>query len=322
MKLGIFLDARNPPPWQRPWPDHYRRLVELVGRAEQLGADAAWMTEHHRFEDGYLSQPLTLAAGLATCTSRIRLGTAIVLAALRHPAHLAEEAALVDLLSGGRVELGMGAGYVKADYAAFGVDLDRRFELTDSAFAEVRRLLDGGIVTPPAIQRPFPLWLGYQGPKGARRAGRLGAGLLTLNPASLAPYREGLVEGGYDPGSARMGGVVDLIVADDPEATLERVLPHYAYQLNSYRLAGGGSELSMERIRGKVEGTTVLGLSVQAPQDAIATIRARTDGLPVEHVYLWASVAGMPDDVVDRHLELAFTQVRPALVGPEVPDAG
>src|SRR5690625_3908259 len=103
MRLGVFLDLRNPPAWRRSWADHYAQTVERVVECERLGAGAVWATEHHFFDDGYLPQPLVLLAGLATRTERMRLGTAIVLAALRHPQHLAEEAALVDLLSGGRL---------------------------------------------------------------------------------------------------------------------------------------------------------------------------------------------------------------------------
>src|SRR5690606_34097820 len=87
---------------------------------------------------------------------------------------------------------------------------------------------------PPPIQTKVPIWLGYQGPQGARRAGRLGAGLLSLRGELLEPYREGLVEAGHDPALARMGGVLELIVADDPERTAAEIAPHYAHQLRTY----------------------------------------------------------------------------------------
>ena len=317
MNVGIFLDLRNPAGWSRPWAEHYQRAVELVVEAERLGADAVWLSEHHLFDDGYLPQPLTFAAALATRTQRLRIGTAIVVAPLRHPLHLAEEAAIVDVLSGGRLELGLGAGYAANEYAAFSADVTRRFSTTDAVASEVRRLLDGGAVTPPPLQRPFPIWLGYQGPQGARRAGRLGFGLLSLSPASLDPYREGLAEGGHDPARARLGGVVNIVVADDPAAASERLVPFYAHQTNTYRRAHGDGqtiESTVEELRSALVAKGALpGLAVLTPADAIAAIRARTDGLPVEHVYFWASIAGMPDDLVQRHVELLLREVRPAL---------
>ena len=69
MDVGIYLDGRNPPQWARPWPEHYARTLELVERAEALGAASVWLSEHHFFEDGYLPQPLTFAAAIAARTS-------------------------------------------------------------------------------------------------------------------------------------------------------------------------------------------------------------------------------------------------------------
>ena len=321
MKLGLYFDLRNPAPWARPWPEVYGRALDLVVEAERLGAASVWFSEHHLFSDGYLPQPLTFAAAAAARTTRMRIGTAVLLAALRPAALVAEEAAVIDQISGGRLELGIGAGYSVPEYELYNADITKRYGLTDAAVAEIRRLLDDGIVTPPAAQNPFPIWLGYQGPQGAKRAGRLGVGLLSLDRALLDPYREGLVEGGYDPATARTGGMLDIIVADDPEAAFERILPHYAHQLNSYRaaaVAGSGrdapKEITVDKLRsGAAQKGQIPGLRVLTPSDAVNAIREATDGSPVEHVYLWASVAGMPDDLVERHVELTCTQVAPNL---------
>ena len=321
MKLGLYFDLRNPAPWARPWPEVYGRALDLVVEAERLGAASVWFSEHHLFADGYLPQPLTFAAAAAARTSKVRIGTAVLVAAMRPAVLVAEEAAVIDQLSGGRLELGIGAGYSAPEYELYGTDITKRYGLTDAAVSEIRRLLDDGIVTPPAAQNPFPIWLGYQGPQGAGRAGRLGVGLLSLDRALLEPYREGLIEGGHDPAIARTGGMLDIIVADDPEAAFERILPHYAHQLNSYRaaaVAGSGREapreITVEKLRGgAAQKGQIPGLRVLTPADAVTAIREATDGAPVEHVYLWASVAGMPDDLVDRHVELTCTQVAPHL---------
>ncbi len=78
MKLGLFFDLRNPEPWARPWPDLYARNLELVERAEQGGLGSVWFTEHHRFADGYLPQPLTFLAAVAARTRTITIGTAVM----------------------------------------------------------------------------------------------------------------------------------------------------------------------------------------------------------------------------------------------------
>ncbi len=319
--VGIYVDLRNPAPWRRPWAGHYERTLELISEAEALGAGSVWLSEHHGFDDGYLPQPLTFAAAVAARTREIRIGTAVVLAPLRDARHVAEEAAVVDVVSDGRLELGLGAGYSVPEFDAFGAPFAQRYTRTDQMIVDVRDALDHDGVTPPPVQRPFPLWLGYQGPKGARRAGRLGVGLLRLDRALLEPYVEGLREGGHDPATARVAGVVDVVVADDPDAARERILPHYAHQLNTYRraaVAGTGrpppKDVTVEKLRAGADARGVMpGLAVVDPDTALDVLRERIEGLPVHHVYCWASIAGMDDDLVDRHLELLLTRVAPAL---------
>jgi alkanesulfonate monooxygenase SsuD/methylene tetrahydromethanopterin reductase-like flavin-dependent oxidoreductase (luciferase family) len=319
MRIGLYFDFRNPEPWRRPWQDHYARTLEWVDEAERLGIDSIWVTEHHFFDDGYLPQPLTMAAAIAARTDRVRIGTAVVLAPLRSAVQIAEEAAIVDLISGGRLVLGLGAGYVKPEFEAYGADLAQRFDTTDARIVEVRRLLDEGGVTPPPVQRPFPIWAGYLGPIGARRAGRLGVGLLSPNPKLLEPYQQGLKEGGHDPGLARMGGVLSLMAADDPEQAFERVLPHLAHQLNSYRRANATTsgkqprDLTPDDLRGGAGSGPLRPLQVLTAAGVAQQIRELTAGLHVEEVYLWASIAGMPDDLVQRNIELVSTEVRAAL---------
>lgn len=314
------MDLRNPPGWRRPWAEHYATALELVAEAERLGAESVWASEHHFFDDGYLTQPLTFLAAVAARTTRVRLGTAVVLGALRHPRHLAEEAAIVDLVSGGRLELGIGAGYRRREYEAFDADITRRMTLTDRATATVRDLLWGGELLPPPVQQRLPIWLGYQGPQGARRAGRLGVGLLSIKPELLSPYTEGLAEAGHDPTAARMGGVVDLVVADDPERTAAEIAPYYAHQRDSYARThvedGDGPPpppSDPELLIAEMLRPDSPRLRVCSVDDAVTLLRARTVGLPVEHVYLWGSIAGMPDHVVERHVELAFGRVGPQL---------
>ena len=317
MRIGIYLDLRNPPEWRRPWPDFYRQSLDLAVQAEEWGADSVWLSEHHFFEDGYLPQPLTFAAAVAARTRRIRIGTAVVLAPLRQALQIAEEAAVVDQISNGRLDLGLGAGYARDEFEAFGADLSLRFTTTDRRVREVRELLEGGKVTPPPVQSPLPIWLGYNGSQGARRAGRLGCGLLSINPASVAPYTEGLAEGGHPPTQARMAGVVWMVVADDPDDAYERILPHRAWQLNTYqaaRVAGTGktpSPLTVEMLREqRITSGIIPPLKVLTPEDAIEYLRSRAEGMPMTEGYCWASIAGMPDDLAHRHAELLCTTVR------------
>lgn len=318
MRIGIYLDLRNPPAWRRPWVDHYRQSLDLVAEADRLGIDSVWFSEHHFFEDGYLSQPLTFAAAAAARTTRARIGTAVLVAPLRPAAQIAEDAAIVDLISGGRLDLGLGAGYRLPEFAAYGADVSRRIATTEDRVREVRRLLDGGAMTPPPAQASIPIWVGYGGPKGARRAGLVGEGLLSIDPRLAQPYREGLAEGGHDPSRAGMAGLVNVVVADDPERAWARLVPFFTYQLETYgRYAVEGTGLEAPPVPA-LERTAVppdeLGVfpnvSVLSPDETIGLLRRRAEAMPVVDAFFWASFAGMPDDLTERHVELLSTVVR------------
>jgi hypothetical protein len=145
-------------------------------------------------------------------------------------------------------------------------------------------------------------------------------GLLSLDRSLVEPYRAGLAESGHDWSYARMGGLVEIIVADDPEQAAERLLPHWLHQQNTYRALRrkpDGSPLSpiqLDRARETLQQTGRLGsLQVLDTDGAIAEMRERLSGLPAEYAYAWMSLADMPDDLTERHLELWCGPVRQAL---------
>lgn len=332
MRVGIYTDMRNPAPWRRPWASLYAATLERIAEAERMGLDSAWVSEHHLFEDGYLPQPLLLAAAIAQRTRRMRIGTAVLLAPLRPALQIAEEAAVVDLLSAGRLELGLGAGYRVPEFAAYGADVKQRFPLLERRTAEVLELWSQGTCTPPPVQEPPPVWLGVMGPRGAGIAGRLGVGLLWMARNLHDAYLDGLAEGGHSPGRARMGGLVNLIVADDPEAAWPAIAPHIAYQRASYETAaqegrdgdGAPAVRAFPAHTAATEEMIAQGpslperrlssrMQVMSADDAIAVVREHIAGLPVSDIFFWMSVAGMPDDLVERHLALLASRVAPAL---------
>jgi alkanesulfonate monooxygenase SsuD/methylene tetrahydromethanopterin reductase-like flavin-dependent oxidoreductase (luciferase family) len=193
MELGLFFDLRNPPGWQVDNTRLYRFTLEVIEEAERLGVHSIWVSEHHLFEDGYLPQPLTFLAAAAARTNKIRLGTAILLSAFRSAAQIAEEAAIVDIISGGRLEIGLGAGYRVPEFALFNADFESRFKTNDQRARELRKLWAEKKITPMPVQPRLPLWMGYQTNIGARRAGRLGERLLCPNAALWPSYRDGLM---------------------------------------------------------------------------------------------------------------------------------
>jgi alkanesulfonate monooxygenase SsuD/methylene tetrahydromethanopterin reductase-like flavin-dependent oxidoreductase (luciferase family) len=324
MDVGLYFDLRNPPAWRRPWQRTYGFALEMAEEAERLGADSVWLSEHHLFEDGYLPQPLTMAAAVAARTRRVRIGTAVLIAGVRHPVHIAEEAAVVDAISGGRLDLGLGAGYRVPEFELFGADFGSRYLAVDNSVRAIRQMWARGELTPPPTQERMPIWLGYQGPAGARRAGQLGEYLLSLNHSSLEPYLEGLRAGGHDASVARMGGFLNVFTTEDPERDWAVTAVHHQYQWDSYYRYSveGTDEAHRFRFPATVEpeasraGGLAPGygnLLYGTPEDNAAKVLERVAGLPVETIFFWVSLAGMPEDLVARHVEAVCTRLRPLL---------
>lgn len=330
MNVGIFMDMRNPSEWERPWTDFYPAALDFIQEAELLGIDSVWLTEHHFFDDGYLPQPLTFAAAIAARTRTMRIGTAILIAPIRSALEIAEQAALVDLISGGRLELGLGAGYRVPEFEAFGEDINRRYSLLEDRAQAVRALWEEGGFTPRPLQEHAPLWIGGHGPRGARLAGHLGAGLLSFSAAVQEPYAAALHEAGHDPETARLSSLANMIVSDDPDAAWPLIAPHLAYQWSSYARYGAerqggrkgqvatplaelGPSVDPRTLRSPGPDMTQPNFDVVTPDEAVRRIRAWLGDLPVSTVYFWATIAGMPDKLAARHIELLGTVVAPSL---------
>lgn len=320
MQVGLYFDLRNPARWQQDSARLHAFTLELCEEADRLGIDSLWFTEHHKFDDGYLSQPLTFAAAVAARTTRTRIGTAVLVAPLHHPAKLAEEAALVDLISGGRLDLGLGAGYRVPEYELYGASMERRYGQTDERVRELRKLWEKGGVTPVPVQDPIPIWMGYLGPQGAGRAGRLGAGLLTANSQMWPHYRDALVIAGHDPSLGRMAGGIQGLVSEDPDRDWPWVAEHLEYQVNSYRrhgVEGTGRPtprpVDPDRIRANSPQSSLDYFFLETPEAMAHKVSEYTSGAPVETVYFWASLGGMSEEAAVRHVHLVCSKLAPLL---------
>jgi alkanesulfonate monooxygenase SsuD/methylene tetrahydromethanopterin reductase-like flavin-dependent oxidoreductase (luciferase family) len=315
----VYFDLRDPAPWRVGWDHVHGRALESAEEAERLGLRSVWLSEHHLFDDGYLPQPLVFAAAVAARTHAIRIGTAVLLAPLRPAVDIAEQAAVVDRISAGRLELGLGAGYRVPEYEAFGVDPDDRFRLLEDRVREVRALWDARTVTPTPHQERPPIWVGAHGPRGARLAGRAGAGLLSLNTELWAPYLEARAAAGFDVTGTCASGPLSVLLSDDPERTRAQVRPFAEHQWRTYdayaREGAPGRPLTRlfaRRAPGAPPPVQVLTVAAAA-----ARLRDLAAVMPIDHVFVWERIAGMPDAIAARHVELLATELAPALVGPE-----
>ena len=209
-----------------PFDVYYRQLLEEIVLAEELGFTCWWFTEHHLIPyGGPIPDPAVFIAAAAARTSRIRFGCSVSVLPLHHPIQVAEDYAMVDVLSGGRLEFGMGVGNNPFEYGIFGVPLEEGRERYEEAVEIIlkvwanERVSDAGkfwqfedvSVYPRPVQRPHPpLWVAGLSEGSLGFAGRLGRNIMIVAhprpPEEVRPgvdaWRAGLEEGGPDPSSA------------------------------------------------------------------------------------------------------------------------
>src|SRR6266545_3139046 len=140
--IGLFT-AQVPPDSPRTFVQEYREIVDLARLAETLGFESAWVSEHHGSGDGYMPSLLPTLAAFAAATEHIKLGTGVVLTPFHHPLRLAEDAAMVDLISGGRLILGLGLGWREEEFRMFGVPLSERVRRTVETIEILRQAWTG-----------------------------------------------------------------------------------------------------------------------------------------------------------------------------------
>jgi hypothetical protein len=243
MELVISYDMRAPS-FGASARELYAAALDQVQWADELGFDIVGLGEHHASPDGYNPSPLVLASAMGARTRQIRLRTSVLLAPLYDPIKLAEDAAVTQLATGGRLILGIGGGYRPAEFEMFGRSLDERWRAIGETIELLRRAWTGEPftwkgrrchVTPPPDPLP-PILLGGGSAAAARRAAHIADGWFPpLEPRLWTPYREEcLALGKPDPGEYPRQGPIFLWISEEPEKDWERLLPHALHQLRSY----------------------------------------------------------------------------------------
>lgn len=222
----------------------YDDVLRLVRLADRLGFSTAWFAEHHAHAHaGHMPAPLLLALHAAGRTERIRAGTSVLCLNLHHPVEIAESVAVADVLSGGRLEIGLGSGSTPPEARAYGVDLSDR-EARHDRFVEALDVLELAwsgepvrhrgrhflVESDPILPRPSPdlrarVWIAATSVESAELAGRRGYNLMLprertrgyLNPI-VARYREARSAAGLAPDSGRVSAGMALYVGETDDA--------------------------------------------------------------------------------------------------------
>lgn len=332
LTFGYLYDFRNPERWRRSWGDLYAETLEFITWSEGIGFEGAWVPEHHGSEDGYAPSPLVALAAIAARTTTIKLGSGIALAPLYHPVRFAEDCAVLDILSNGRLEMGLAVGYRRREAEAYGVDFSTRGRRTDEFLEIVTRLWAGETVTfegkhfalknasiaPTPTRGRIPLYIGGFNERAIERTAKYGDGYFG-NPEVVDLYLDKLRAHGKDPDSARVRiqGLF-VLVAQDPEKAMHELGPYFHYVNNVYgqwlnedrASTGFGDKALLKPMTLDAFKTSGI-LRVLTPDEAIAMFNDMLEKAPVEH-FMMMMPPGLPPAKFTEYAEVFANEVIPA----------
>jgi alkanesulfonate monooxygenase SsuD/methylene tetrahydromethanopterin reductase-like flavin-dependent oxidoreductase (luciferase family) len=321
----LRLDMRAPG-FSRATPGElYAAALDMAAWADERGFEAVALAEHHGVEDGYLPSPLCLAGAIAGRTRRIRVAVIALLLPLYDPVRLAEDLAVLDLASGGRVGVTAGLGYRKVEYDMLGIDWPGRGRVMDEKLAVLLAALRGEAcewrgrrieVHPRPGSRPHPfLSVGGTGRNAARRAVRFD---LPFQPSVQSEevfdfYRRECAAHGRNAALIPPGSGESIWVSEDPERSWHEIghhLLHHAASYAGWQDSGAGSVANTDAssIAALRAGGKYLVLT---PEECIAHASAR----PHESLVHFPLCGGTPPELGWRSLELYADRVLPALAG-------
>ncbi len=349
MKFGLFYQL--PCIAEQSEPARYQETIEQILLADQLGFDVAWLAELHFFRNfSIMPSPLMVAVAVAQRTRRIRLGTAVTLLPFHHPLRAAEEAATADLLTGGRLEYGVGRGTIAVHFQGFGMARDEsreRFEealeMIVRAWTEERVTYKGRFyqvadiaVEPRPLQKPHPpIRIAANSPETAEFAGRKGYDVLVASPINPVPgfyehiraYRAALKTGARP---EHLGDVAALFFVCPQtsraaaRAEAEQSLLHYFRTIGEQALLGGrgqyeGSYAYLEQVRARAAAMTYETVDETmavygSPEECIARINDVYQHSAIDQLVCWFNAGGLiPHRDVMATMERFASKVMPAV---------
>jgi alkanesulfonate monooxygenase SsuD/methylene tetrahydromethanopterin reductase-like flavin-dependent oxidoreductase (luciferase family) len=312
---------------------YYRDALEEVVRGEELGFDSVWMEEHHSVVNHYWPSPVPVLAGFATRTSRVVLGTDILVAPFYHPVRLAEDIALLDVMSDGRVVVGAAIGYKPDEFALYGADLEKRGARFEEQLAILKGLwtqetfafsgkyyqIEGQLEPKPVTKPHPPLWVGGWGQLTLRRAATLADNWLPGPTAELPRLLEGKKQflanrkaAGFTSPSTEWPLTRDVIIADTDREARELAERHI---MVSYRkeYAGGWKHPFIDAsIATDLDTVKKDRFLIGSPDQVIRDLRPFVEQYGMTHLICRLFFPGMPHRHIMRELELIAREVRPA----------
>jgi alkanesulfonate monooxygenase SsuD/methylene tetrahydromethanopterin reductase-like flavin-dependent oxidoreductase (luciferase family) len=300
-------------------------VTEQTVVADELGFDATWFAEHHFAEYGILTSPQMYLAVLAQKTKNIRLGTAIVTLPFKNPIQVAEDYALLDVLSNGRLNFGLGSGYLPHEFAGFNVEgKDKALRFND-ALAVIEKAWKGEKFSHEGDyyqykdiqlqvlpkQKEVPIWIGTLSHNGASFVGNMGyniSGVPYVACNSIAElkdiidnYKKTYIVAGHDEKKIRVPLALHCYVAETTEEAIETAKPHLDLYLDT-RMYGKSAKYEDLRDREQV--------LIGSPKDVVEMLKKYQDA-GCDHIMMLMNFGGLPHEKVLKSMELVAKEVMP-----------
>ena len=320
--FSLRYDLRCPPFGVASSAELAATALEQCEWADGLGFATVVLCEHHGSPDGYLPSPLVMAGAVAARTRNLRITIAALIAPLHDPIRIAEDLAVVDVISNGRLIPVLSGGYVASEFETFGRKLSDRAAYMEEIVPLLEKAWTGEPfeyrgrtvrVTPRPVQQPRPpIFMGGSSKAAARRAARLADHFVPTVPEYFEVYREERRKlGKPDPGPSPQG-MQFVHVSEDPDAAWERIAPHAMHETNAYGkwIEEAGTDAPYERVDDPDALRASGQYEVLTPDELLERLRAMG---PAAGVTLHPLMGGMDPDLSWESLRLIESKVLPAL---------
>jgi probable F420-dependent oxidoreductase len=312
---------------------YYTEALEEVTKAEELGFDSVWMEEHHSVTNHYWPSPLVVLAGFATRTSRLTLGTDILVAAFHNPVRLAEDAAVLDVMSGGRFTLGIAIGYKPDEFSLYGIELEKRGARFEEQLAIIKGLwtqerisfkgayytVDGRLEPKPVTKPHPPIWIGGWGDITLRRAATLADNWIPGPTADLKRLLAGKKRfldnrraAGRSQPITEWPLTRDLIIADTDRKARELAEAHIMIAYRKEYAGGWRHPFIDASIATDLDRLMEDRFIIGGPDQCVRKIRRFVEEYGMTHLICRTFFPGMAHEHIMRELQLIAREVAPA----------
>lgn len=324
LAFTLRFDFRNPDLAGTSMADRYAAALEMVEWADRLGCMTVAVSEHHGSADGYLPSPVPMLGAMAARTTNVRFIVAALVAPFYDPLRLAEDLIVLDNLSRGRIDVIVGGGYVRDEFAMYGVPMSERPKRVTETVTTLKAAFAGAPfeyrgrkvhVTPGPYREGGPtVLLGGSSEPAARRAARIADGFIPTVPEVWDFYRDEVRRlGRPDPGPCPIGESQVVALAADPEAGWERMAPYFLHETNAYGAWQAQDDLAApyRTVSGPEQLRERGSYRVLTPGQLVGELKAA----PFAFVQLHPLCGGMPIESAWDSLRLFETEVLPAFGG-------